>query len=148
MLSRSYLNVSRTVLYRPSMVIAQRSAFHTTRFTQKSATEVVKEKLDTLNKKIGQVAAEGIEKTQEATHKAGDVAQEAKEKASQKLGETEELSRSSKAELKDKAQSTMGRAEDKAEDLGKKAENVGKDVKKGAARNIEDAQDYVDKKTK
>lgn len=135
-------------MYRPAMVIAQRSAFHTTRLTQKSATEVVKEKLDTLNKKIGQVAAEGIEKTQEATHKASNLAEDAKEKASQKLGETEELTKSSKEELKGKAQSTMGRAQDKAEELGEKAENVGKDVKKGAARNIEDAQDYVDRKTK
>ncbi|QLQ79189.1 hypothetical protein HG537_0B05360 [Torulaspora globosa] len=152
MLWRSNQCVSRILLCRPSMVLAQRNAIHSTAITSKSAKEVVKENLEKLNKKIGQVAAEGIEKTQEASHKASEF-------ADQKMGQVEEMTKSSKEQLKGKTQSTMGRAgekasdmgekvEDKARNFGEKAEELTHDAKKTASRNIEDAQDYVDHRTK
>lgn len=147
---------SKVVRFRPSHIFApeiavssaQFSPIHTSAIAQKSATEVVKENLDKLNKKIGKVAAEGIEKTQEASNRAGDVASDMAQKAEGTLGKTQQKTKEKGAELNEKAQSTMGKVQDKAEDVGKKAESMHKSASKSAARNIEDAQDYVDEKTK
>lgn len=149
MLRRTTVTTSKVVCCRPSRIFApeiavssaQYSPIHTTAIAQKSATEVVKENLDKLNKKIGKVAAEGIEKTQEASHRAGDAASDIAQKAEGTLRKTQEKTKEKGGEINEKAQSTMGKVEDKAGSLHKKAS-------KSAARNIEDAQDYVDEKTK
>ncbi|QLG71415.1 hypothetical protein HG535_0B04570 [Zygotorulaspora mrakii] len=121
---------SSIIRYRPSRVFAPQAAFischssiHTCTIAQKSAKEVVKENLEKLNKKIGKVAAEGIEKTQEASHRVSEAASHAGDKADNALGHAEEKANQKSADVNENVETAKDKVKDTVQDLKKKVDD-------------------------
>lgn len=92
---------------------------HTVR--QYSVMDTAKEQLSKLNKKVGQAAAAGIDKTESATHKVEDSIHPAKETAKEQVGEAAEKAKGAAAEGLDKTKTASSEAVDKTKEA---AENL------------------------
>lgn len=139
--------------YRPSKVMAPQIAFvscqnnfHTSTINQKSASEVVRENLEKLNKKIGKVAAEGIEKTQEATHNAGHTVSDVAQKAQSAMGHAKENAHESSADLTNKAQEAKREAQDKTHDAKNQAQDTAHEAKNQVQDKVHEVKNQAQDK--
>lgn len=84
----------------------------------------IKQTLEDVNKKVGQAAAEGLEKTEEASHKVGENIQQAEEKVknifSKTSADAKEKAEQGKEHLEAKGRESVARGKEKLDEFEKK----------------------------
>ncbi|SCU85646.1 LADA_0D08768g1_1 [Lachancea dasiensis] len=114
----------------PSRVFT--SSLHSTAFVDQSISDKVRHTLGDLNKKIGQAAATGIDKAQEASHVVEEKSHTAADATKHGLDAVNKKTGQAAAAGIDKAQHLADKAEDKTENLSEQAEDKAQEVKEEA----------------